>query len=502
MGNRLAVVVLLTALVSCVDLAPKYQRPEAKPPAQFVAASPWKEAVPGDLLARGNWWELFGDAQLNELEQQALKDSPRLQATAARVDQARAIAGVFDAALFPRLDLGVDVARLAVSGHRVDQPDKRPGNFPYDTNWFRVPLYVSYEVDLWGKVHNSVVAADARVEAMQAAYQTVLLTLEGEIAQTYFALRTTDEDLRILKRNLDLRQRAFDLVSVRKRGGLASELDLARVDTELRTTQADLQGASRRRVELQNALAVLIGRLPEQFQLPEKQLDLRPPAIPVGLPADLLERRPDVAEAERSLMARNAEIGVARAAYFPSIRLTGAVGYESTALNTLLDRESMIWSIGAAIAQPLFDAGRNRSNVDRAQAAFNENLAQYRERLLVAFQEVENSLSGLDILQQQYELQSTAVTSAQRAEQLATARYKTGLVIVLEVIDAQRTRLQTERSRLQTLNQQMLTSVALIKALGGGWSTAQLEQTPHASSGTHPGMRGEADGTSGSSSSN
>jgi len=473
-------VIVLVALAGCAGVGPKYQRPQQTPPAQFVAASPWKEAAPGDLLARGNWWELFGDAALDHLEQQAHKNSPRLHAAASRVDQARAIAGTFDAAVLPRVDLGIDAARQGVSEHRVDQPSKRPGNFAYDTNWFRVPLYVSYELDLWGKLRNRIAAADARVEAAQAGYQTVLLTLESEIAQTYFALRTTDEDLRILKRNLELRQRAFDLVLVRTRGGLASELDLARIDTELRTTEADLQGATRRRIELQNALAVLSGQAPEEFQLAEQPLDLKPPVIPVGLPADLLERRPDIAEAERLLMARNAEIGVARAAYFPSITLTGAIGFESTDLSTLLNPESLIWTIGAAIAQPLFDAGRNRSNVERAQALFNENLAQYRERLLVAFQEVENSLSGLSILQQQYELQSRAVVSAQRAEQLAAARYKTGLVIVLEVIDAQRTRLQTERARLQTLNQQMLASVALIKALGGGWNATALAQKARA----------------------
>lgn len=470
MSIRHASVVALAALAGCTGIGPKYERPQTTVPVRFEAAAPWKEAQPGDLLARGQWWELFGDPALNQLEQQARQNSPRLQAAAARVDQARAVAGTYEAAVFPRVDLGVDVSRQAVSGHRVDQPSKRPGNFAYDTNWFRVPLYVSYEVDLWGRVRNSVVAADARVEAARAAYQTVLLTLEGDIAQTYFALRATDEDLRILKSNLDLRTRAFDLVSVRKRGGLATELDLARVETELRTTEADLRGATRRRVELQNALAVLTGQPPEQFTISEQPLDMNPPAIPVGLPADLLERRPDVAEAERLLMARNAEIGIAKAAYFPSIKLTGSVGYESTDLDTLLKPESLIWSIGTSIMQPLFDAGRNRSNVERAQTTFNENQAVYRERLLVAFQEVENALSGLSILQQQYELQSKAVTSAQRAEQLAVARFKSGLVIVLEAIDAQRTRLQSERTRLQTRNQQMLTTVALVKALGGGWT--------------------------------
>src|SRR5690349_5245491 len=269
MNLRYAVMVLAVAQAGC-NMAPAYQRPQPAVPAQFVAASPWKEAAPSDLLSRGNWWELFGDTTLNQLEQDALKNSPRLQAAAARVDQARAIAGTFDAAVFPRVDLGVDVQRIGVSEHRVDQPSKRPGNFAYDTNWFRVPLYVSYELDLWGRLRNAQTAANARAEAAQAGYQTVLLTLESDIAQTYFSLRVTDEDLRILKRNLELRQRAFDLVSVRKRGGLATEMDLARIDTELRTTQADLQGARRRRGELQHALAVMSGQPPEKFQRPEQ----------------------------------------------------------------------------------------------------------------------------------------------------------------------------------------------------------------------------------------
>ncbi len=308
------------------------------------------------------------------------------------------------------------------------------------------------------------------MEANVAAYFGVLLTLQSDLAQTYFQLRAADEELLLLTRGIELRERARDLVGARKRGGLASELDLARVETELAATQSEAQAALRRRNELQHALAVLTGATPGPFELTVEPFVPQPPVIPVGMPADLLERRPDVAEAERLLSARNADIGVAQAALFPSIKLTGTLGFESAELSDLLNRDSQIWLLGASLVQPLFDGGRLRSNVDRARAVYAENLANYRERLLVAFKEVETALSALRILDLQHESQLRAVNSAERAEQLATARYKAGLVNVLELVDAQRTRLQVERGRLLVRQQQMLASVTLIRALGGGWA--------------------------------
>jgi outer membrane protein, multidrug efflux system len=373
----------------------------------------------------------------------------------------------------PTMELAPDAARYRVSRNRPDQPSKVPGNEAYTTNRFRIPLYASYEVDLWGKLRRAQESADARVAATQAAYSTVLLGLEGEVAQTYFLLRTAEEESRILVANLELRRRARELVAARTRNGLAVPLDLARLETEVALTEADLQVVARRRAELEHALAVLVGEAPERFSLAEGKLDQPAPAIPLGLPADLLERRPDVAEAERLLAARNAEIGVAQAAFFPAIRLTGAVGFESAELSDLLDSESFIWSLGASLVQPVFDGGRLRANRERAQAAYLENLAVYRDRLLVAFREVEDALAALRYLDAQQTLLTQAVSSAQRAEQLAQARYRTGLVTVLDVVDAQRTRLQAERQRAAVLNQQLLASVALTKALGGGWQAGQ-----------------------------
>jgi multidrug efflux system outer membrane protein len=472
---RLSLVLLAgTALASgCMQAGKDYVRPAATSPAAFAEAGPWKQAAPGDAIARSNWWEIFQDPVLNRLEEEAKAASPRLQAAAARLDQARAILGFTDASRMPTLEFAPDAARYRVSGNRPDQPEKIAGNHEYTTSRFRLPLYASYEVDLWGKVSRQIESADRRMQASVAAYHTVLLTLQGDVAQTYFQLRAADEEADLLKRSIELRQRARDLVGARKRGGLASELDLARVETELAITEADAQATERRRHELQHALAVLVGTLPGRLDLEPAVFTTVPPAIPAGLPADLLERRPDVAEAERLLAARNAEIGIAHAAWFPSIRLTGGIGFESAELSDLLDGDSQIWSLGASLVQPVFDGGRIRANEDRARALYAENLALYRERLLIAFREVESSLAALRILDQQHDSQLRAVTSAERAEQLATSRYKTGLTNVLELVDAQRTRLQVERVRLAVRQQQMLASVTLIRALGGGWEGRQ-----------------------------
>jgi multidrug efflux system outer membrane protein len=250
------------------------------------------------------------------------------------------------------------------------------------------------------------------------------------------------------------------------------------VQTELSLAQAEAEAATKRRTELEYSLAVLLGVQPEQFHIEERPFELKAPAIPVGLPSDLLQRRPDIAEAERRLAARNAEIGVAKAAYFPSIGLTGALGVESFDVSDLLNQNSRIWAMGASLWQPVFNAGRIGFDVDRAKAAYAENLAAYRERILRAFQEVESSLAGLRILDQQAQYQASALENADKATQLATARYKSGLVALIEVIDAQRTSLQAQRQALQVLNTQMLTTVALIKALGGGWSERELTGDP------------------------
>ena len=465
-----AAAVCALLLVACSAVGPDYARPKDPVPAAFTETGPWREAAPGDLIGRGDWWEIFNDPTLNDIEVQARKANLGLQVAAARLRQAQAIAGISDSLLYPEVNLAPSAARYGVSATRPDQPSKQPGNVAFVINDFRVPLYASYEIDVWGKMRRLSEAAGAQAKASQAAYYTVALTLEGDIAQTYFLVRASEEELRILRENIGLRARARDFVAARRQSGLSSELDLVRAQTELAFTQAEAEAASKRRAELVYTLAVLVGVQPEQFHLEERGFDLAPPAIPVGLPSDLMERRPDIAEAERRLAARNAEIGVAKAAYFPSIRLTGAVGFQSFDLGQLLDQDSTIWGIGASLWQPVFNAGRIGFDVDRAKAAYDENLAVYRERILKAFQEVETALAGLRILSQQAEYQTVALENANKATRLAMVRYQGGLVAFIEVIDAQRVSLLARRQALQVSSTQMLTTVALVKSLGGGWN--------------------------------
>jgi multidrug efflux system outer membrane protein len=461
----------LVLLFGCSKSGPDYKRPEQKTPEAFSSAGPWKEAAPQDTIAKGAWWEIFGDPVLNELEATAVKQSLDLRAAAARVEQAQAIAGISGTFLNPTVGLSASTSRYAVSGNRPDQPNKVAGDLPYTATDNRVPLYASYELDMWGRMRRLSEAADAQFEASVAAFYTILLTLQGEVAQTYFQLRANEEIERILRENITLRRQGKEIVAARVRNGLSSELDLARVEAELATTEGDVQAVAKTRTELTNRLAVLTGSPPERFKVEPRPFAFEIPALPVGLPSDLLQRRPDIADAERRLAARNAEIGVAKSAYFPSITLTGAVGFQSSELGDLLSRDSQIWSVGINVFQPIFNSGRIGFDVKRAEAAYAEGLAVYQGRILQAFQEVESSLSGLKYLDDQARFQTSAVQHAQKATSLATKRYQGGLVSLLDVIDAQRTSLQAERQAVQVTTTQLLSTVALVKALGGGWES-------------------------------
>jgi multidrug efflux system outer membrane protein len=456
----------------CAVVGPDYQRPPTGIPASFTEAGPWKMATPADATSRGDWWQLFGDPVLDDLERRARTANPKLQGAAARLEQARAVLGLADASRLPMLELSPEVGGLGVSKNRPDQPDKVPGNRDYHARRLRVPLYASYEVDLWGRLRRASEAARARLNASEASYQTLLLTLQGDVAQTYFDLRNLDAQLHLVATGVEIRRRARDLVTARWRGGIATELDVVRAETELATAEAELLALTRRRGDTERALAVLVGSPPGPFSIEAAATQAHVPEIPVGLPSALLERRPDVAEAERLLESRNAEIGVARGAFFPAVRLTGAVGFESSELSDLLKADSVIWGLAAGLAQPLFDGGRNRARLEGARAAYAESLALYRQQILVALSEVENALAALRLLDEQAKVQARAVVQANRAATLATARYKGGLVVILELIDAQRTQLSAEREALEIRNRQLTAGVALVKALGGGWSGA------------------------------
>ena len=456
-----------------LTVGPDYQSPTNALPAGYKAAElgQWKEGRPLDNVPKGNWWEVYGDPGLNALEQQALHANQQLQAAVARVEQSRASARVARGALLPGLSLDPSFTRQRYS------PNQEPafGNLTADS--FNAPLDLSYEIDLWGRVRRGFQGARADAQAQLATYYNVLLTLESDVAQNYFALRSLDAEIATVTGTVDLRKQQVQFVRSRLEGGIGSDLEVAQAETELATTEAELASLAQQRDQLENALAILAGENPANYKLAARSAPdwcPVPPEIPAGLPADLLERRPDVAAAERQLASANAKIGVAKAAFFPILTLTGSGGYLSGDIDTLFNWNSRTWSIGPSLSLPIFAGGRNRANFHRAQAAFDEAVALYRQQVLVAFGDVENSLSGIRHLADQAAAQKRAVTNARRAADLAADRYRSGVVSYIEVVDANRDALATERANAQLAGQRLIASVQLIKALGGGWRTEEI----------------------------
>jgi outer membrane protein, multidrug efflux system len=479
-GATIAVVALLlavsTARAGVLTVGPDYHAPSNSVPADYKAVElgAWKEGRPLDNVPRGNWWQVFDDATLNELESRALTFNQNLKGAVARVDQARATARVARSEFLPSLNLDPSFSRDRYS------PNQVPSFGHVTANTFRTPLDLSYEVDLWGRVRRSFESARADAQASLAEFYGVLLTLQSDVAENYFAIRALDAEIATVNKTVDLRKEQVQLVQGRFNGGIGSDLDVARAETELATTEAEAASLAQRRAELENAIAILIGSNPSSFQLAAgtNHWGPQPPVIPAGLPADLLERRPDVAEAERQLASANARIGVAKASFFPVLTLTGSGGFVSGDIDSLFKWDSRTWSIGPSLSLPLFAGGRNRANYRRSQAARDEAIAHYRQQVLVAFGEVENSLSGIRYLAIQAEAQQRAVANARRAADLATDRYRSGIVSYLEVVDASREALQSERADAELAGQRLIASVQLIKALGGGWEYQSLENSP------------------------
>jgi outer membrane protein, multidrug efflux system len=471
---------LAAALLSGNVLAaigPDYRRPAASVSPEFLDAElgTWKAATPADAIAHGNWWSIYQDPVLDVLENLATLNNQDVKAAVARVTQARALARNAKAEFFPSLSFDPSASRTRRSDHALSPIAGQTGND------FRVPLDLSYELDLWGRVRRSFEGANANAQARIAAFENTLLLLKADVAQNYFALRTLDSERAILRNTIILRGEALDLVNARFKGGAASELDVSRAETELSSTKAELLALDRRRAEIEHALAVLVGQSASEFVVKELPLEsgTLPPVIPPGLPGDLLERRPDIAEAERLLAAANARIGVAKAAFFPVVRLTGVAGFESLDVESLFNWESRAWSVGPSITLPFFQGGRNRANLKRARAAFDENTAHYRQTILVAFKEVQDALTGARLLSEQAALQDQSRTSARKTANISQTRYRAGLVSYLEVVESERTSLGAERESARLTGQRLLTSVQLIKALGGGWQDSTLPRLAH-----------------------
>jgi multidrug efflux system outer membrane protein len=470
-----AVLMLLASntVAGPLTIGPDYHRPTNAVPSSYKEPEmgQWKESHPLDNVPKGDWWEVFADPDLNRLESEAVSANQNVKAALARVGQSRATARVARADLMPNLSLDPSFTRQRFS------PNQDPSFGNITANTFHVPLDLSYEIDLWGRVRRGFESARADAQASLADFYTSLLTVQSDVAQNYFALRALDAEVATVNATVDLRKEQVRLVRSRFEGGIGTELDVARAETELATTEADAAALARSRAELENAIAVLVGANPSTFTLPrvlQAKWSPVPPSIPAGLPAELLERRPDVAQAERQLASANAKIGVAKAGFFPVVSLTASGGYLSGDIETLFRWDSRTWTLGPSVSLPIFAGGRNRANYKRSQAAFDEAVARYRQQILVAFGDVENSLSGIRHLDQESAAQRRAVKNARRAADLATERYRSGLVSYLEVVDASREALQAERADAQLTGQRLAASVQLIKALGGGWSESQL----------------------------
>ncbi len=474
--KRVPLAMVAVWLAGC-SFAPAYHRPDVQAPPAFKetpepgdVSSAWKPATPSDQLPRGAWWTVFGDPTLDDLEKQASNANQNLKAAMARLAQSRAIQQTARAGLFPTLDSGFGPTREKVSAASELQPDGV--NIPAQTLW-RAQATASYEVDLFGRVSDSVRAATADSQQSEALLKSVQLSLQADVAQHYFDLREYDAELDVYDRTVGLRQHALQLVQHRYEDGDISELDVARAQSELASARSDSMTVQRLRAAAEHSLAVLLGKAPAAFSMAANPLTPVHIDIPPGLPSALLERRPDVAAAERAMEAANARIGVAKAAYFPSLSLNGAAGVESATIGDLFKWSSRAFLlgplVGTALTVPIFDGGRRKGNLANARAVYDEDVANYRQQVLVAFQEVEDNLSDLRILETQTQTQADAVQASNRAAQLSMSQYREGAVTYLDVIESQRSALQSQRAAVQLSGVQADATVNLIRALGGGW---------------------------------
>jgi len=462
---------LAAALLSACAAGPDYKRPGVDMPVAWKLEAPWRVGTPSDGAPKGPWWQRFNDARLNALEEQALAGSPTLVAANARLAQARATMDAVGAARYPQVGVTGRDARARISANRPLTNNIAP-NFTTTQNDYILAISASYEVDLAGRVQRSVEGVRASAEQSAADLENVRLVLTADLATAYFNLRAVDIELDVLSRSIALQRRALELAAARHDLGATSGLDVAQQQALLDSTLTQVDVLARQRGQFEHAIATLTGTPAPLFSLEPDVKFLAPPDVPVGVPSDVLERRPDVASAERAMAAANAQIGVASAAFYPSISLGGLYGNESRTLGTLFSTPSIIWSLGASLLQPIFDGGRIRAGKDFAQAGYDVQVANYRRIVLTAMQEVEDGITGLAALERAYNQSQLAVASSRRVLDIANTRYEGGVATYLDVITAQQSLLSSERLSAQLLGQRLLTSVFLVKALGGDWDGA------------------------------
>jgi NodT family efflux transporter outer membrane factor (OMF) lipoprotein len=461
---------LFAFLAGCAT-GPDYVRPQIEPPAQFKELQGWRQAEPRDALPRGAWWSVFGDAELDSLLPRVNVSNQNIRAAEARFRQARALADQARAGLFPAVNANASATR-SKSPSLSNQPSFATGA----VNNYSLSLNTSWELDLWGRVRSTVEAGEASWQASAADLEAARLSAHAALAQNYFALRVADANRQLLEDTVAAYERTLVLTRNRYAAGVVARVDVVQAEVQWKSAQAQVIDIGVERAQLEHAIALLVGEAPAAFSIERAPFAANMPAIPVGLPSELLERRPDIAAAERSVAAANARIGVAQAAFFPTITLSGAAGFRSTSAADLLAAPSRFWSLGAALAQAVFDAGLREAQKDQAIALYDEDVAAYRQTVLTAFQEVEDNLAALRILEEESHLQDEVVQAARRAVELTTNQYRAGVVSYLNVIAAQTTLLANERAAASVRGRRLTASVALVKALGGGWSAAALPQ--------------------------
>ena len=465
---------LLALLLLCAacSVGPRYSRPSAPiPPAYKETPENWKLAQPADQALKGNWWEIYQDPQLNALEEKIAVSNQSLKAAQEQFLQARALVGENRSQYYPTATVGASASRNRLSKNR---PLLGATTDYTDLN---LPVDVSYEFDVWGRVRRSVEAARAQEQATASDVQSLSLSLHAELAMDYFSARALDAETELLHSTVKAYEKALQLTENRFRGGVASQVDVTQAETQLETTRAQALDLGVQRAQYEHAIAVLTGEPASAFTLPPAPLKAAPPVIPPGLPAQLLERRPDIASSERLIAAANAQIGIARAAYFPSLTLNASGGFEGTTITNWLTGPSGFAAAGLSAVELAFDGGRRRAVSDQARAAYHQAVANYRGNVLTAFQEVEDNLAALRILEQEASTQDAAVRAAEHSLSLSNNRYRGGVANYLEVITAQSAALSDERAAVQISGRRMVDSVLLIKALGGGWAISSLPTT-------------------------
>ncbi|HEX4652055.1 MAG TPA: efflux transporter outer membrane subunit [Granulicella sp.] len=482
-GSLLAGLLPLTLLSGCM-VGPKYVKPTVPMAPNYKEApggatrgdaykegGPWQPAKPADTTPKGDWWTVFNDPQLNELEPQVAIANQTVKAAAARLMQARGQIKYNHSFLYPTLGVAPSTTDERYSDARPYFHLTPPNNGYTD---LQLPLDLNYEVDLWGRTRRTINEAKEEAQATAADLQTALLSLQAELAMDYFEARADDAQAKLLDDTVKNYEEAYRITNNRFVGGVAPESDVDQAKTQLQSARVQESDITIQRAEYEHAIAVLLGRPPANFTLKETPLNNQPPAIPVGLPSDLLERRPDIAASERRVHEANEAIGIARAAYFPNLSISALIGFESTAITNLFSGPNAMWAVGPGMSQTIYDGGARSATSLMASAGWDEQVANYRQTTLTAFQQVEDNLAALHTLSLEAEQQHSSTQAAEAAERIFNNRYVGGLDTYLSVVTAETTALMNEQNDINIESRQMIASVLLIKALGGGWSTAQL----------------------------